>query len=238
MINWTIARITLRALAGRRRFLLLLPLPVLMVVLAGVASWFDAAPREWLPVVAVGLGFVVVLPVMALIVGSGVLGSEIDDGTAVHLLAKPLPRRDVIVSKLVVAVAVTAGTVGAAMLLTGLAAGSATLAFGLVAGAAVGALAYCALFVMLSLVTRRPVLIGLVYVLVWEGLLGNLVPGTAVLSVQQYSIATAATVAGTDLFDPQVSTPVSLVMAAVITLGATLLAVDRLRSFSVAGETS
>jgi ABC-2 type transport system permease protein len=190
------------------------------------------------PVVAVGLGFFVVLPVIALIVGSGVLGSEIDDGTAVHILAKPLPRRDIIGSKLVVAFGVTVVTVGAAMLLTGLLAGSTGLALGLLAGAAVGGVAYCALFVALSLVTRRPVLIGLVYVVVWEDLLSNLVPGTAVLSVQQYSLATAATVADTDLFNPLVSTPVSLVMAAIITVGATLLAVDRLRSFSVAGETS
>ena len=46
MINWTVARITLRALLGRRRFLLLLPLPALMVVLAVVASGFGAAPRD------------------------------------------------------------------------------------------------------------------------------------------------------------------------------------------------
>ena len=44
----------------------------------------------------------------------------------------------------------------------------------------VGALAYSALFLMLSLVTRRPVLLGLVYILMWEGLLGNFVSGTRV----------------------------------------------------------
>ena len=48
----------------------------------------------------VGLGLAVVLPVIALIVGTGVLGSEIDDGTIVHILTKPLPRRDIILAKL------------------------------------------------------------------------------------------------------------------------------------------
>ncbi len=51
-----------------------------------------------------GLGLAVVLPVIALIVGTGVLGSEIDDGTLAHILAKPLPRREIVISKLVVAV--------------------------------------------------------------------------------------------------------------------------------------
>lgn len=240
MINWTVARITLRALLGRRRFLLLLPLPALMVVLGLVAVGFDASPRDWVPAVVVGLGFAVVLPVMALIVGASVLGSEIDDGTAVHILTKPLPRRAVVLPKLLVGFLVTVVTVGAAMLATGLLARSAEpgLALGMLAGTAVGALSYCALFLALSLLTRRPVLIGLAYLVVWESLLANLVSGTSVLSIQQYSLATTVAVSGTDLFSARVSTTVSLVMAAIVAVGATMLAVDRLRSFSVAGETS
>ena len=39
---------------------------------------------------------------------------------------------------------------------------------------------------MLSLVTRRPVLFGLLYILVWEGLLGNLLTGTRSLSIEQF----------------------------------------------------
>jgi len=240
MINWTVARITLRALLGRRRFLLLLPLLALMVVLAAIASGFGAAPRDWVPAVVVGMGFAGVLPVMALIVGASVLGSEIDDGTAVHLLTKPLPRREIVLTKLLVASLVTVVTVGAAMAATALlAAGEQPrLLPGMLAGTAVGAVAYCTLFLTLSLLTRRPVLIGLAYVLVWESLLANLVEGTAVLSIQQYSLATTVAVSGTDLFGSRVSTPVSLAMAAIVTVGAAALAVDRLRSFSVAGETS
>ena len=178
------------------------------------------------------------LPVIALIVGTGVLGSEIDDGTLVHVLAKPLPRREIILSKLVVAVVVTSITVGAAMFVGGLVAGSVRLGVALAAGSALGALAYSALFMALSLLTRRPVLIGLLYVLVWEGLLGNLLTGTRVLSIQQYVIAVADSIAPSNLLDGTVSIPVSLSMTAVFAVGATVLAIDRLRSFSVAGETS
>jgi ABC-2 type transport system permease protein len=237
-MNPTIAAITLRGLFGRKRFLLLLPLPALLVGLAGLANGLGAEPRDWAGPVIIGLGLAVVLPVMSLIIGTGVLGSEIDDGTVVHILTKPLPRRDIIVAKLAVATGVSALVAGVPLLLTGLIAGSPRLALGLLAGAAVGALAYCGLFLALSLLTRRPVLVGLVYVLIWEGILGNTLSGTRALSIQQYVVTVADKISGSPLITGDVSVPVALIMAAVFTVGGTVLAVDRLRSFSVAGETS
>ena len=197
-------------------------------------AWYDHDRRAWRDVEARA----VVLPVMGLIVSASVLGSEIDDGTAVHILAKPLPRRDIVLSKLVVAATVTTVTVGAGMLLAGLIAGSGRLGLGLLAGTALGAIAYSALFLALSLLTRRPVLVGLVYILVWEGLLGNVVAGTRVLSIQQYVIAVSERAADTTLFTGNLSVPVALVMAAVLTVATTVLAIDRLRCFAVTGDTS
>jgi ABC-2 type transport system permease protein len=167
-----------------------------------------------------------------------VLGSEIDDGTLAHILAKPLPRREIIFSKLVVAVGITAVVTGVPLAVTGLIAGSNDLALGLAVGAALGSVTYCSLFVALSLVTRWPVLIGLAYVLIWEGLLTNLLTGTRVLSIQQYVLTVADRVGGTALLASNVSLAVSLAMAFIFTAGATLLAIDRLRSFSVVGETA
>jgi ABC-2 type transport system permease protein len=238
MINLTIVRLTLRGLFGRRRFLLLLPLPALVVGMALLAESLGATPQDWGQPVLVGLGFAAVLPVLALIVGASVLGAEIDDGTAVHILAKPLPRREIVLSKLLVAVLVTALVVGTGMVLAGLVAGSGRLAAGLLAGTAVGALAYCALFLAVSLLTRRPVLVGLAYILVWEGLLTNILTGTRVLSIQQYAISVADRVSGTDVFTGSLSPQVSLLMAAGVAIVATGLAVDRLRSFALTGDTS
>ncbi len=99
-------------------------------------------------------------------------------------------------------------------------------------------MAYSALFVAASLLTRRPVLLGLVYVLIWEGLLSNVVTGTRVLSIQHYVIALADRLAPTELLDTTVSVTVAAVMTALISVGFALLAINRLRSFSVAGETS
>ena len=237
-MNMTVARITARALFGRRRSLWLLPAPLLLIGLAVLSQSLGAAARDWVPAVVVNLGLNVVLPVIALIVGTGVLGSEIDDGTLAHILAKPLSRGQIVLSKLVVAFVVTAVTVCVPLFVVGLVAHSASLAWGLVVGALIGSAAYCSLFVALSLLTRRPVLVGLAYVLLWENLLSNFLSGTRVLSIQQYTLEVADRVSGSDLISGNVSLAVALSMSFVFVAGATVLAIDRLRSFSVVGETS
>jgi ABC-2 type transport system permease protein len=234
----TITWITTRGLFGRRRFLLLLPLPLLLITLAALPRSAGVDPSQWAPLVLGGLGLAVVLPVISLIVGTGVLGAEIDDGTIVHILTKPMPRWQIVLPKLAVAAGVSALTAAIPLYVAGVLADSVRLGLALVVASAVGALAYSALFLALSLVTRRPVLLGLVYVLIWEGLLGNFVSGTRVLSIQQYVITLADRIAPTELLTSQVSLPVSISMSVLLTVGFTVLAIDRLRSFSVAGETS
>jgi ABC-2 type transport system permease protein len=236
-MNATIASITARGLLGRRRFLALLLLPAALVGLAILADATTVPAADWAPTVLVALGFGVVVPLVALIIGTGVLGAELDDGTLAHILAKPVPRWRIILTKLVVAVVATGAVVVPAMFLAGTLAGGARVGVGVAVGTALAATAYCAVFVAMSLLTSRPVLVGLAYVLLWEGMLGSVISGTQVLSVGQYGIAVADAVADTALLTGQVSVPVSLVLAVVLTVGATVLAVDRLRSFRLAGET-
>ena len=234
----TVAYITARGLFGRRRALLLLPLPILLVGLALICRAYGVSPADWGQPVLVGLGLAVLLPVIALIVGTGVLGSEVDDGTLVHILTKPLSRSRIVLAKLAVAIGVTAVTCAAPLFAAGYLAADARLGAGLAVGAVVGACAYSAFFLLLSLLTRRPVLVGLVYILVWEGLLGRFVSGTRVLSIEQYIITIVDRIAPTDLLTGRVSLPVAVIMSVIVTVGCTVAAVDRLRSFSMAGETS
>jgi ABC-2 type transport system permease protein len=234
----TVAFITARGLFGRRRALLLLPLPVLLIGLALICRAYGVSPDMWGQAVVVALGLAVVLPVVALIVGTGVLGSEIDDGTIVHILTKPLPRRDIILAKYGVAASVTAVVSAVPLFVTGLLAGSAKLGFGLAVGAVVGAFAYSALFLLFSLVSRRPVLLGLVYILVWEGLLGNFVSGTKNLAVGQYVIAIADKIAPNAMMQTPVGLTAAVVMSAIFIVIGIVGAINRLGSFSLAGETS
>ena len=234
----TVALITARGLFGRRRALLLLPLPVLLIGLALICRAYDVSPDMWGRPVIVALGLAVVLPVVALIVGTGVLGSEIDDGTIVHILTKPLPRRDIILAKYAVAASVSAVVSAVPLFVAGVLAGSTKLGAALAAAAVVGALAYSALFLLFSLLSRRPVLLGLVYILVWEGLLGNFVSGTKSLSIGQYVMTITDKLAPSTIVESSVGLTTAVVMSAIFIILGTLAAINRLASFSVAGETS
>jgi ABC-2 type transport system permease protein len=234
----TVAMITARGLFGRRRALLLLPLPLLLIGLALLCKAYDLDASQWGKAVIEDLGFAVVLPVIALIVGTGVLGSEIDDGTLVHILTKPLARRDIILAKFVVAVLATAVSTAVPLFVVGLLAGSAKLGAALAVAALAGSFAYTALFLLLSLLTKRPVLLGLVYILIWENLLGRFLSGTRVLSIRQYAITIADKLDPTTLLDAKVGIATALVMSAIFVVVCTIVAINRLGSFSLAGETS
>jgi ABC-2 type transport system permease protein len=203
-----------------------------------MAHSLEPNPVDWGEPIVVGLGFGAVLPLIALVIGTGVLGSEIDDGTIIHVLATPLRRRDIVLTKLAVAAGITTVVSAVPMFLTGLIIESARFGLGLALACAAGSIAYCAVFIALSLLTRRPVLLGLLYLLIWEGLLGNLLSGSRLLSIQQYVITIAAQTTSSDLLTGRVSIQVAVVMSAVFLVGGTVLAVDRLRSFTLTGETT
>lgn len=237
-MNATVARLTLRSLLGRARIWLLLPLPVLLIGLALLANARNVSASDWMNPIAHGLGFAVVVPILSLIIGSSVVGAEIDDGTLVHVLTKPVPRSEILIAKLVVGAAVTAVVTGVSMYTVGAIGIDSQFGLGLAVGAVVASVAYCALFVALSVVSRRPVLIGLAYVLLWEGLLTNLLPGTQSLSIEQYAMTISSRVAGNVLLEHHVSLITAVVMAVVVVVVATGIGIERLRSFTLAGETS
>ena len=81
-----------------------------------------------------------------------------------------------------------------------------------------GSLVYSALFVMLSVVTSRALIAGLVYVFIWEGLVNGLFAGTRILSVRHYTLAVAdvfVDLPGGDFEAKLASSPRVLVMAVV-----------------------
>jgi ABC-2 type transport system permease protein len=238
ILNPTVASITLRGLFGRKRALLLLPIPVLMIGLTVLANGVANSETQWVDPLIRGLGFAVVVPIVALIIGTSVVGSEIDDGTIVHILTKPLSRTEIILAKLAVAAIASALVSGLTMFVCGLIGVSTQFAVGVGFGAAIASVCYSALFVMLSLVTRRPALFGLLYIVVWESLLGNLLTGTRNLSIEQIGLTLAARMADTIMLPTHVKLPTAIVMSCLFVIVPTLIAIQRLRAFTLAGETS
>lgn len=237
MISRTIVRLGVRSIFGRWRGVLLFVLPLVLLGLSVLARALVGQNDEGTRHTLYGLGLVVVVPLVALLATSGVLAPEIDDGSISHLLAKPIPRSTIVVSKLVVAVGCVVAFAAVPMLLAGLVlrTGDPSIAVGFALGALLGGTAYCALFALLSVLTRHAVVVGLVYLLVWEGLLGGLLDGVRWLSVTRWSAEVADRVAGLALVD-KLPLAYALVAAAVVIVGGAWLTGQRLRSFNLTGD--
>jgi ABC-2 type transport system permease protein len=246
----TVARLTSTSVLGRRRALVLLLLPVALLglcVLARVLAALDGDVEQDLAgALSVdllsGFGLGVLLPLLGLIAGTGVIGPEIDEGSIVYLLAKPIDRFTIVLTKLAVAVSVVLllGVLPiaiAGVVLTG-ELGLVTWAF--TVGALTGGLAYCTLFLLLAVVTRHAVVVGLIYALVWESVVGQFVPGVQNLSAQQWSLATVVGVLGDDAARLELTAAVGpttgAVLLALVAIGSTVYAGVRLKRLRLSAE--
>ncbi len=237
MFNPTVAAITARATLGRRRAILFAVPAVILIALTLILRASHPAGAQWPDTVLGDFGFSVLLPFTALIIGTGVLGAEIDDGSVIHLLATPVRRADVIVTKFAVAAGLTALFAAVPELIAGvLAPNSGKLAWALFVGALVGSVVYSAVFVLASVVTTRAIAFGLLYVAIWEGLLSNLVGGVRILSIAHYSLGVANAIYPDQNLRAGLSLSTSLILAIVITVGGLYLAARRLATFSLAGD--
>ena len=237
MLNPTIAAITVRATLGRRRALLFAVMPVILIVVTLLLKAGRPPGAAWPGRVLGDFGFSVILPLTALIIGTSVLGAEVDDGSIIHLLATPVRRSSVILTKFAVAAVLTVAFTAIPELIAGLIAPSgARLAFGLTAGAVAGSVIYSAIFVMMSAVTTRAIAVGLLYVLIWEGLLGNFIGGVRILSVGHYALGIANAIAPDPALGAGLTLATSLILGAIVTVGALALATRRLSGFGISGE--
>ncbi|MFF5258857.1 ABC transporter permease [Actinomadura viridis] len=235
-MNPTIAMITFRSMLGRRRALLLLALPALLVVLAVALRVTGSNDLDVSAGVLQRFGLATLLPLLALIAGTGVIGPEIDDGQIMYVLTKPIPRQVVVLTKLAVAVVLVAVFAAVPTLLSGLLMSGTTegMAVAFTAGVLVGGIAYSAVFVALAVVSRNAVTIGLLYALVWETLLGNFAPGAKSASIQQWALSVTDALTGASPVASTVDLAVAVPLLLAVTLAGTALAVVRLRSLSVA----
>ena len=228
--------VTLRGLLGRRRTLLLIllvGLPVLIAMLVRISGGRPDADR-----VLDTLVVRTVMPLAALILGTAAIGSEIDDGTAVYLMIKPIPRWRIALAKALVAAGLTIALVVPAVVLTGLLIGSrtdtVTSIVGFSVACLVGGSAYAVAFMTLSVFTSRALLVGLAYTLIWEGVLSGLLEGTKFLSIRQATLGVAAAFGVGVPGDPLVPA-VSVAVLGVVLVGGFLLASRRLAGFEIRG---
>jgi ABC-2 type transport system permease protein len=182
----TLFWLTLRQHVRGRRLLLLSLVFALPAVIAIVARNVDKEPST--SDLELGLVFSLfphaLLPFAALWYASGMIQDEVEEQTLTYLLIRPLPRWAIYLAKLVATMLLTCTLAAVFALLTyaALFAGTPEAISGNIPMRALKVallfslclIAYCALFGLLSLLTRRSLMLGLTYIFILEGVIANI----------------------------------------------------------------
>src|SRR4029453_19046871 len=91
-----------------------------------------------------------------------------------------------IVAGTLTAVLVVPGAIIGGILMGGLGSDAIGVILAYAFASLVGSYLYAAIFLVLSSITTRGLIIGLAYALIWEGLVAGLLPGSQVFSVREY----------------------------------------------------
>ncbi|NAS25548.1 ABC transporter permease subunit [Herbidospora sp. NEAU-GS84] len=237
-MNTVVASITYRAMLGRKRIWLLALLPIALIAFALLFRFIgggdESVAVELMKVFAIGT----MLPLLGLIAGTGVIAPEIEDGTIIHLMSKPISRPVIAFTKFVVAASLMVAfsvipTYVAAYILIGTESG---IASGFALGALFAGIAYAAVFLLLGVVSRHAVTIGVIYALVWEGLIGGYVPGARRFSIQQWAQSIADQMTTTAFLKSEVALSFAVPAMVIVVVGSVLWAGQRLRVLSLTGD--
>jgi ABC-2 type transport system permease protein len=147
---------------------ILVALPALIAVFVRFVAPSNIDSQQIYNMLMSNIVFGFLLAILAVIFGTGVISSEIEQKTIVYLLTRPVPRWRIVMAKFVVAIAAIAVT----LCLATFALAMATVGPGGLVQAhfirdmailAIGSLAYGALFLLLATIVNRPLLWGLLY---------------------------------------------------------------------------
>lgn len=234
-----IYRLTLRQMVFRKSTLALAALAMLPVLIGVIFTLSDSGENaeRWLArSLYRDLIIAVVLPLTALLIGTSALGDEFEDGTAVYLLAKPIPRWQILVPKVAASWTLTSILLVASTVITGIIVTSgSSLIPGFAIAIIVGALAYCCVFTYLSIAMTRALIAGLVYVFVWEGVITMLFTGARYFSVRYFTAGLGGYLsdASAFVFNTTVGGTTAIIMFAIVIAGALVLANRRLERYEV-----
>ena len=182
----------------------------------------------------------VLVPLTAVIFGTTAFSGEVEDGTLIYLLVQPLPRWRVALTKYAVAVLVTVAIVTAAILLAWFALRNdelpAAIPRSFITSALVGSILYCAIFSFVGLVTRKGLVLGLLYIIFFENVLTRNLAGVKWLSVREFGVTVAQWAGGGVVKFPEATVPMTTVWVAgsIILVGALAMTIRTLTRYELA----
>ena len=188
-------RLSIRQLTGMVRLGLILLIGALPVALAGVLVWGsggEGIERDgFVNVLLSALLVAGVLPVATMTLATAAFGNEVEDGTLGNLALMPLARWRIVLAKLLAVITMAGPVIIASGVITYI------VGFGLevravlslAVGLLLGVAAYSSVFTWTGLVTGRALAVALLYVILWEGVIGSLISGVGYLSIRGYTLA-------------------------------------------------
>jgi ABC-2 type transport system permease protein len=185
--------LTLRQLTGRWRLIIMTVLAAMPVTIALLTLQSSSAPsvREFELVVFSAMLAGSITPLVVLAIASAAFANEIEDRTLANLTLSAIPRWKIAVPKLLATITIAAPFIAISAFVTahlaflGDAAATAAVTISALAGVAL----YSSAFVWLGLVSTQAIGVGLLYIVVWEGLFSGFVSGVRLLSIRHYSIS-------------------------------------------------
>jgi ABC-2 type transport system permease protein len=182
-----------------------------------------------------------VVPLATLVLATGALGNELSDRTIAYIALKPIGRWRIVVEKFAGVVVVTAlaflvgATITWALIELGSDGSGTHTLLALLAAILAGVVAYGAAFLLISLVVPRSLIVGIIYILLWESLLARFIPGIKLLSVRHFTQSIYIRILDDPAFtlDRAVQLSSALSVLAVIVVASLLLATLRLRSMNL-----
>ena len=231
--------LSLRQLSGRWRLLIILfltSLPIIITVIVRIVG--TDIPEEFTEIMLDGMIVAAILPIVTMTLATAAFGNELEDRTLAYLVLKPVPRSYVVLPKMMASLVIAApllivsGVVVAVMAIEG---GPRT-ALAVVAALLAGVAAYSAIFTWAGLISKHALGLALVYVFLWEGIIGTYLEGIRYLSVRGYTLAIMYGIDGVKLEpfkDLAIEFPAAIGGAVAVTAGFFLLAVRRLRRMDV-----
>jgi len=232
--------LTMRQLYSRKRVIVIYLLALVPVVLTAIdiATSSERSTFGFAVFVLDGMVISAILPVVVLTLATTCFGTEIDDKTLSHVALTPLRPWQIVLPKFLVCCVLA----GIPILLAGLVSAYFGLdgdlaAVGLVALALAGAVvAYSAVFVWAGLISTRALGFGLVYVLLWEGVMTSFLGGIRYLSIHAYALG-ILNWTGADVFrgvaDRAVELPAAAAGIVLVTAIFLFLTIRRLRNMDI-----
>lgn len=194
----TLYFLTLRQHMHGKRWMIL----AILFLLPAALAWIVRATTSHVPGIDLEFIFVfmfipqALLPLVALVYASGIIQDELEEQTITYLLIRPIPKWAIYWMKLLATLTTTVvltaffTALTYAVIYVGTHPAAGNIIHRCVQAIWIHALAvitYCCLFALLSLVTRRVLFAGILYIAIFEGLFANLPFGIRLVTIIYYA---------------------------------------------------